>query len=62
MNHGIIKVTEKQSAEIEAYGAKLYIYIHGENLVYGNAALEKSVEVKVVGQPHTFLNKRGNIS
>jgi len=45
-NAGNIRISETQETEINANAAKLHISITGENFVYGNAALEKSVEVK----------------
>lgn len=46
MRHGILKVTEKASQEIEASAVKLEIMIEGSSIFYGNAALDKSVELK----------------
>ena len=46
MKPGILKVTETKSKDIEAIGAVLNVSVIGENLVFGNAAFEKSIEVK----------------
>lgn len=43
---GIIKISETAEKYIKAAAAKLHLQITGENFVYGNAALEKSAEVK----------------
>lgn len=43
---GIIKISETAEKYIQAVSAKLHLQIEGENFFYGNAALEKSVEVK----------------
>lgn len=43
---GILKISETAEKHIKAVSAKLHLQIAGENFVYGNAALEKSVEVK----------------
>ncbi len=45
MKPGILKVTETKSKDIEAIGAVLNVSVIGENLVFGNAAFEKSIEV-----------------
>jgi hypothetical protein len=46
MNQGILKVTEMASKNIEATAVKLHIVIEGSHMLYGNAALEKSIEVQ----------------
>ena len=46
MEQGILKVTEREAGEIEASAVKIGITVEGENLLYGNAALEKCAEVK----------------
>jgi hypothetical protein len=46
MEQGILKVTEREVGEIEASAVKIGITVEGENLLYGNAALEKCAEVK----------------
>ena len=46
MEPGILKVTEKQIQEIEAHSVRLTLVVEGENVIYGNAALEKSEEIK----------------
>lgn len=43
---GIIKINETAEKYIQAVSAKLHLQIEGENFFYGNAALEKSAEVK----------------
>ncbi len=43
---GILKISEIAEQFINAVSAKLHLEISGENFVYGNAALEKSAEVK----------------
>ncbi len=46
MKPGIVKVTETKTSDIEAVGAVLEVSVSGENVIFGNAAYEKSVEVK----------------
>ncbi len=48
MNHGILRVTERASAEIAATRANMHITVEGENAVFGNAALEKAKELKAL--------------
>jgi uncharacterized protein YggE len=48
MNHGILRVTEKASAEITAIRANLHITVEGEHAVFGNAALDKAKELKAL--------------
>ncbi len=43
---GILKISETAERNINAVAAKLHLEISGENFIYGNAALEKSGEVK----------------
>ena len=43
---GILKISETAERFINAVSAKLHLEISGENFIYGNAALDKSVEVK----------------
>ena len=43
---GIIKISETAEKYVQAESAKLHLQITGENFFYGNAAREKSVEVK----------------
>ena len=46
MKTGILKVTERAKAEINAIKAKLHLGITGENVLFGNAAIEKAKEIK----------------
>ena len=46
MEPGILRISETSEKEITASSAKLHLSIAGENFVFGNAALEKSREVK----------------
>ncbi|GDY13318.1 hypothetical protein LBMAG53_21960 [Planctomycetota bacterium] len=48
MKPGILKVTETKSSDIDAIGAVLNVSVSGENMVFGNAAYEKSIEVKKI--------------
>ena len=43
---GILRVTVEDQAEILAVGVKLHVQIEGETFVMGNAALEKSRELR----------------
>lgn len=45
-NQGIIKISESEETAIGASAAKVHLRVAGENFVYGNAALEKTVELK----------------
>lgn len=46
MEPGIIKITERTTTDLEASGARLSFTVRGENLVFGNAAVEKCAEVR----------------
>lgn len=46
METGVLRITEKASKEIDASSVKLEITIEGDNVFFGNAALEKSIEIK----------------
>ncbi len=43
---GVLKISETAERNINVVAAKLHLEISGENFIYGNAALEKSGEVK----------------
>lgn len=55
MNYGILKVSEEVKKTFDATGTKLHISIAGENFIFGNAAIEKSNDVKIaVGKLQTI--------
>lgn len=45
MEHGILRVSAHDTADITANRAKLHVRVEGETFVYGNAALSRSREV-----------------
>jgi uncharacterized protein YggE len=53
-NTGILRVTATEKTEVKAIGAKFFVSIEGESFVFGNAALDKSKDVrKLVGELKT---------
>jgi uncharacterized protein YggE len=53
-NTGVIRVTATEKTEVKASGAKFFVSIEGESFVFGNAALDKSKDVrKLVGELKT---------
>ena len=50
MKNGVLNVSEQASAFIDANGIKLNLTVQGENLIFGNAALDKNQNVKALVQ------------
>jgi uncharacterized protein YggE len=46
MEHGILRVTARESTQVPAVSAKLYLRIEGETFVMGNAVTQRSREVR----------------
>ena len=46
MEHGILRVTARESTEVTAKSAKLHLRIEGETFVMGNAVTQRSREVR----------------
>jgi uncharacterized protein YggE len=46
MEHGILRVTARESTEVSASSAKLHLRIEGETFVVGNAVTQRSREVR----------------
>lgn len=62
MNNGILRVTEESKIDIDATGVKLHITIQGENFIFGNAAIEKCLDVKMAVSKITAVDKGASIS
>jgi small nuclear ribonucleoprotein (snRNP)-like protein len=62
MNYGILKVSEEVKNTFDASGAKLHISIAGENFIFGNAAIEKSNDVKIAVGKLQSIDENLNIS
>lgn len=45
LEHGILRITTTETAEVEASRARLHVRVEGETFVFGNAALSRSREV-----------------
>jgi uncharacterized protein YggE len=46
MDHGILRVTARESTQVPAVSAKLHLRIEGETFVMGNAVTQRSREVR----------------
>jgi uncharacterized protein YggE len=46
MDHGILRVTARESTQVPAVSAKLHLRIEGETFVMGNAVMQRSREVR----------------
>jgi uncharacterized protein YggE len=46
MEHGILRVTARESTQVPALSAKLHLRIEGETFVMGNAVMQRSREVR----------------
>jgi uncharacterized protein YggE len=46
MEHGILRVTARESTQVPASSAKLHLRIEGETFVMGNAVIQRSREVR----------------
>jgi uncharacterized protein YggE len=46
MEHGILRVTARESTQVPALSAKLHLHIEGENFIMGNAVTQRSREVR----------------
>lgn len=62
MEPGIITVSDSATGTIDAVGVKLHIAIQGQNVLFGNAALERTQEVKAAVARIRELDKAAAIT
>lgn len=62
MAPGILRITEECRKTIEATGVQLHITIQGENFIFGNAAIEKCVDVKLAVESIRKLDEGAVVS